>query len=189
MSGPCPSGYGRKMDIRALLPRSTGTTTVRELAHGDAAAYAAGTADPDVRRFAHLPEPTYTEERVVELIDTTIAEGIAAGTLAVLAVADAGTDRFLGSVVVFDVTGQSAEVGFWLSPHGRGRGAAADGLRLVAEVARDAGLTALRARTMVDNAGSRRVLERARFRPAAPPERDTVPSGEQALVQRFVADL
>lgn len=177
------------MDFRSLLPRSTDTVTLRELAPRDAAAYAAGTADPDVQRFAHLPEPEYTPERVVDLIDTVLEEGLTSGSLAVLAVADEATDSFLGSLVVFDVTADSAEVGFWLAPAGRGRGAARQALRLAADAARDGGLSALRARTMVGNEASRRVLARAGFAPDGEPVLDTTPSGETALVQGYVVVL
>src|SRR5690606_39721764 len=83
------------MAFRAMLPRSSRCVTLRPLEHRDATAYAAGAADPDVRRLAHLPEPEYTPGRVRELIDTTVEEGLSSGTLAVLALADAATDDFL----------------------------------------------------------------------------------------------
>lgn len=182
-------GYVRRVDLRTLLPRSTDTVTLRALEHRDAAAYAAGTADPQVRRFAHLPEPSYTPERVRELIDTVIDDGLRSGTLGVLAVAAAVDDGFLGSLVVYDVTPSSAEVGFWLAPEGRGRGAAAASLRLARSMAGDAGLTRLRARTMVDNLASVRVLEAAGFRPQGAPVSDTTPSGRTALVQEFAVGV
>lgn len=177
------------MDLTRLLPRSTDVVTLRELAHRDSAAYAEGTTDVDVRRFGHLPEPEYTPERVSALIDTTIRDGLDSGTLAVLAIAERATDEFVGSLVVFDVTPQSAEVGFWLAPAARGCGAAGDALQLAADVARDGSLTRLRARTLVDNHASRRVLERAGYRPEGEPAPDTTPSGETALVQGYAVVL
>lgn len=177
------------MDLCALLPRSTDAVVLRELAHRDAAAYAAGTADVDVRRFAHLPEPEYTVQRVNELVDTTIREGLDTGTLAVLAIAERSTDELLGSLVVFDITPESAEVGFWLDPAGRGRGVAGQALRLAADLARDGGLARLRARTVVENRASQRVLESAGFRPDGEPAPDTTPSGETALVQEYAVAL
>lgn len=177
------------MTFRAMLPRSSRCVTLRPLEHRDATAYAAGAADPDVRRLAHLPEPEYTPGRVRELIDTTVEEGLSSGTLAVLALADAATDDFLGSLVVFDVTPESAEVGFWVAPAGRGRGAAAAGLGLARDLARARGLTSLRARTAVDNAASRRVLERAGFQPVGEPTEDVTPSGAAATVQAYVVSV
>lgn len=177
------------MDLTALLPRSTGDVTLRALEHRDADDYAAGTTDPLVRRYAHLPEPEYTAQRVGELIDTTIAAGLRDGTMAVLAVAAADSDRFLGSLVVFDVDADSAEVGFWLAPGGRGRGTATEALHAAQDLARSRGLTILRARTLVENDASRRVLERAGFRRRGAPAQDTTPSGETALVQQYVVVL
>lgn len=177
------------MNFRGLLPRSTDTVSLRELEYGDADRYAEGTTDPDVRRFAHLPEAQYTPRRVRELIDSTLEQGITAGALAVLAIADTRTEQFLGSLVVYDVTPTSAEVGFWLLPDGRGRGAAGAALRLAKGLARDAGLHRLRARTMVDNTASRGVLERAGFTPEGPPSVDTAPSGETATMQDFTLDV
>ncbi len=177
------------MDLTALLPLTTAEATLRPLAHRDAAPYAAGTADPDVRRFAHLPEPEYTPERVTELIDTTIAEGLREGSLAVLAIAARDTDRFLGSVVVFDITAESAEIGFWLAPDARGRGLGTDALLAGQDLARAMGLGTVTARTMVDNIPSQRVLERAGFRRQGAPVEDTTPSGETARVQGYAVVL
>lgn len=177
------------MDLTALLPRSRDSVTLRELAHRDASAYATGTTDPDVRRFGHLPEPQYTAERVRQLIDAEIAAGLAAGTLAVLAIADRGTDAFLGSLVLFDVTVETAEIGFWLAPDGRGRGAATMGLELGKDLARGCGLATLRARTAVGNVASRRILQSAGFRPREEPAVGTAPSGEVVELQEYTVEL
>ena len=175
------------MGIRAGLPVEDGRVRIRAMTPADADAYAAGTTDADVRAFAHLPEPEYTPESVLRMLDTAIVDGPGPDELAVLAVADAGSDAFLGSVVLFDVVEPSAEVGFWLAPEARGRGLAADTLRLAREIARRRGLTAVRARTAVDNVASQRVLERAGF---AFRSRDvqTTPSGVRAEVLTYEAD-
>jgi len=177
------------MDLTALLPRSTADATLRPLTHRDAVPYAAGTTDPDVRRFAHLPEPEYTPQRVGELIDTTIADGLRDGSLAVLALAARESDDFLGSVVLFDVTAATAEIGFWLVPGARGRGLGVDALHAGQHLGRDMGLSTLTARTMVDNVASQRVLDRAGFRVEDAPVEATVPSGGTARVQRYVVAL
>lgn len=87
------------------LPLRTGQAILRAMRPEDAAAYAAGTDDPMVRQFAHLPEPKYTEESVRTLIQGTIQEGLDRGDLAMLTIADPTNDDFAGSLVLFDVEG------------------------------------------------------------------------------------
>lgn len=58
-----------------------------------------------------------------------------------LVIADAGSDGFLGSIVLFNVRAGRAEVGFWLAPWGRGRGAARDALSAAPRIATHQGLT------------------------------------------------
>lgn len=79
------------------LPITFENTRLRPLFELDAGAYAAGTKDEAVRRFGHLPESDYTPESVRRMIRDEVAEGLSSGTLAVLALADAETDRFVGS--------------------------------------------------------------------------------------------
>lgn len=177
------------MDLTTLLPRSSARVTLRPLRHEDAGPYADGTADPEVRRFAHLPEPEYDAARVEQLIDADIADGLTHGTLGVLAVAEHDTDEFLGSLVLFDISAESAEVGFWLTPQARGRGAASAALAAAEEVARDLGLQRLRARTAVGNRASHRVLERAGFRPRGSPVAGRTPSGAEEVLQHFTLVL
>ncbi|SHF46532.1 GNAT family N-acetyltransferase [Streptoalloteichus hindustanus] len=159
---------------------SDGVIRVRHLAEGDADAYAAATEDPAVVRFGHLPRPSYTSELVREDIRTTIADGLRAGTFAVLAIADAVSDDYLGSIVLFDVDrdAASAEVGFLLTPTARGRGAAVRAVDLVTAWCFDRlGLIELRARTEVANTASQRTLERAGFHRQGEATLSVTPSG------------
>lgn len=173
------------MRITDRLPRTEADVVLRRLRHGDADAFAAGTTDAAVRRYGHLPLPEYSADTVRAQIDGVIAQGLADDSLAVLAVADASSDAFLGSIVLFDFGEDRAEVGFWLSPEGRGRGAAQKGLLAVARLASELGLTRLDARTAPENEGSRRVLERAGFVQTSGPCRELTPSGEMATVLKF----
>lgn len=118
-------------------------------------------------------------------IDGVIARGLADDPLAVLAIADAWSDDFLGSIVLFDIHESDAEVGFWLAPQGRGRGAARQGLSAVAGLATEAGLIRLTARTAPENVGSRRVLERVGFVLAGGPRDGVTPSGETTTVVTY----
>lgn len=83
------------------LPLRTDQAILRAMRPEDAA----GTDDPMVRQFAHLPEPKYTEESVRTLIQGTIQEGLDRGDLAMLTIADPTNDDFAGSLVLFDVEG------------------------------------------------------------------------------------
>lgn len=177
------------MDIRSLLPMTTSDVRVRQLMPRDAEAYAHGSGDTAVRRFAHLPEPHYTPELVREQIDSVITPGLSAGALAVLAIADVDSDEFLGSVVLFDIGARSAEVGFWLAPSARGRGVAGNAVACAARLGSALGLDELVARTVSTNVASGAVLTRAGFTARGTPEEDTTPSGERAVAQAYVRRL
>lgn len=146
------------------LPITFENTRLRPLSELDADAYAAGTKDEAVRRFGHLPEPDYTPESVRRMIREEVAAGLSSGTLAVFALADAETDRFVGSLVLFDVSSEAAEVGFWIHPDARGAGHARRGLELASRFARNSGLRTLTARTLPENKASQRCLTNAGFR-------------------------
>ena len=146
------------------LPVSRGRIRLRVLRESDARAYAEGARDDAVRRFAHLPEPEYTTESAATMIGEVARRGIDRGVLAVLAIADSISDEFVGSLVLFDVTDEAAEVGFWLSPAARGLGCAGDALAAASDLADRSGLGRLIAKTMPDNDASRKVLTRAGFR-------------------------
>ncbi len=106
-------------------------------------------------------------------------------------IADPRSDEPLGSVMLFEV-GQpmvppSAEVGYWLFPGARGRGAATSAVRAVAAHAFAAastgglGMHRLRATTSVDNAPSVAVLTRAGFTVwGTEHETDRLPDGSWA---------
>lgn len=161
-----------------VLPVSNSQTALRPLAVRDAAAYVEGTEDELVRAHAHLPEPLYTVESVTTLAETVVPEGLERKDLAVLSIVDAETDEFLGSLVVFDVTQHSAEVGFWLHPNARGTGRSVAALELAARFGRAAGLTVLTARTATDNPASQKTLKRAQFE-LVETGRGVAPSGKE----------
>lgn len=171
--------------IGAQLPTAEGDVLVRRLTHADAEPFAAGTEDAAVREFGYLPLPEYTPQVVRDQIDGVIQQGLDADTLAVLALADADSDAFLGSLVLFDLTEHSAEVGFWLAPHARGRGVAQKALRAAGRLARGRDLAELRARTHPDNGGSRRALTAAGFRVDGGVREETTPAGERIAVLSF----
>ena len=170
------------------LPITFENTRLRPFSELDADAYAAGTKDEAVRRFGHLPESDYTPESVRRMIRDEVAEGLSSGTLAVLALADAETDRFAGSLVLFDVSSEAAEVGFWIHPDARGAGHARRGLELASRFARNSGLRTLTARTLLENKASQRCLTNAGFHEV---ERavGTTPAGQREELFHYRRDL
>lgn len=171
-----------------LLPLRSEHAVLRAMRTGDARAYAEGAADASVRRYAHLPEPEYTEASVTALINGAISEGLERGDLAVLAIGDPFTGEFAGSLVLFDLTDELAEVGFWVHPDHRGKGLARVALSLAVALAQRSGLTRLTARTVPDNLASQRVLEQAGFAREAEVD-DVAPSGEAVVLVHYSREL
>lgn len=176
-------------DFLAALPVSDGTVAIRALSAEDADAYAAGTEDVWVKRFAHLPLDEYTPEIVHTLLKGAIADGLQDGTLAVLAISDFHSDSFLGSMVFFDITSDDAEIGYWVAPAHRGRRIACRALMLACELARSVGLKRLRARTVTDNPISERVLCKAGFERSGDVRPEVVPSGRTEMSVNYLLEL
>lgn len=172
----------------SLLPLDGTDTRLRPLADKDAQAFAEGTRDADVRQYGHLPDPTYTPDSVRAMVRDEVVPGLARGSLAVLTIADVSTDDFCGSLVLFDVTDDHAEVGFWLHPSHRGNGRTAEALDLAATFARHSGLSQLTARTVPVNTASRHVLTRAGFVPVGRTA-DRAPSGHTTTLLHYVYDI
>ena len=168
-------------DFLAELPVSDGIVTIRAMAARDAEAYAAGTKDALVKRFAHLPLDSYTPKIVRTMIDGVIADGLRDGALAVLAISNVKSNQFLGSLVFFDVTLDDAEIGYWVAPEHRGHGVAGRALALAADVARALGLQRLRAKTVQENPASQKVLIKAGFEQLGDARPEALPSGETRM--------
>lgn len=167
-----------------LLPLQDGDVRLRRLRASDASAYAEGTKDAGVRRYGHLPEPEYTPVSVREMISRDVDPGLERGDLAVLAIADAASDSFAGSLVLFNVVGESAEIGFWVHPAYRGRGVTVAALKVANRFASGSRLRELTARTSPENAASQRVLEAAGFHKNGRAT-DTAPSGQRLELLRY----
>lgn len=173
------------MRIADCLPHHEGDVVVRRLSYADAEAYATGTKDDAVQRYGYLPLTEYSPQIVTDQIDGEIADGLEDGSLAVLSIADANSDEFLGSIVLFNVRPERAEVGFWLAPQARGRGVAQKGLRAVLRLAANAGFRHLDAQTDGTNLESRRALEAAGFIQTEGPQDAAVPPGIPVSVVKF----
>jgi len=165
----------------SLLPLLNDRVRLRPLQPADATAFAEGTADADVQAFGHLPESDYTPASVRIMIEEHAQPGLDRGDLAILAIANAAADEFAGSLVLFGVTEDTAEVGFWLHPECRGSGFATAAMELAAEFVSRSGLARLTARTAIENISSQQVLTRAGFIHVGNAV-DTAPSGRELEV-------
>jgi RimJ/RimL family protein N-acetyltransferase len=138
---------------------------VRRIRGEDAAAFAEGVNDADVQKFSGIPL-RHTVQTARQTIEEVFPDRWGAGDGAHLAIADPETDELLGSVLLFRFHWVDArgECGYWLRPAGRGRGAASEAVRLVCAWGfSELALERIEAICDVDNAGSRRVLERNGF--------------------------
>ena len=134
---------------------------IRGFGDGDAEAFAAATHDPEIVAHSGLPR-SHTPESARELF----AQYDAAADFIQRAVADARTDELLGTVILFNVARHErrCEVGFWLVPAARGRGAATAAVELACDWAiRTWGIERFDAHSDVDNPGAHAVLERNGF--------------------------
>jgi len=85
--------------------------------------------DPEVARWAHLPQPFGTDEAVA-YADAALALW-RDGTGASFVIEDRSDGRPLGAVTRFGPEGHAATLGLWLAPDARGRGVGTRALRLV----------------------------------------------------------
>jgi len=121
-----------------------------------------GCQDPDVTRFTGIPDP-YSSDDAVEWIGKQ-REQRERGEALHLAVVAADDGRPLGSVGLQRMAWDQlrGEIGYWIAPWGRGRGAAPIAVRLLARHAFEAlGLRRIEVIPYVDNPASQRVAEKA----------------------------
>lgn len=127
-----------------------------------------GATDPVTSYWlGRIPEP-YPREQAADFL-LHRSDGMAAGTDLHWMLADPGTDGLLGTVSLMHLAEGMAEVGYWSHPEARGRGVMTEAVGMACRHAfiqpEDGGLGLHRvhATVAVDNAASRRVLERAGF--------------------------
>ncbi|MFY9916141.1 MAG: GNAT family N-acetyltransferase [Nocardioidaceae bacterium] len=128
----------------------------------DADRIAEGCADERTQYWlAFLPSP-YTQQDALAYIERGV-EAAASGQHIQWAVADAETDQLIGVVGLPRMQRESAEVGYWAHPDGRGRGATTEAVALLTRHAfADAGRGGLDLRRLFikaaeDNVGSQQV--------------------------------
>lgn len=135
---------------------------------GDAGALTAAWADPEVARWAAVPEDrsAAAAERWVAGEGRRRAAGLAVDLVICRLAAEADVLGEVGLVMVGRAR-RWAEAGWWLTPDARGAGRAAASLRLMTVWSQDAlALERLFARIEPANLAAGRVAERAGWRPA-----------------------
>ena len=142
-----------------------GTFRLEPLSQRDVADALAMCDDDDTKRFTYLP--SNADAQWIEGWLRRYEEGWAAGDRAGFSIRDAETGQYLGfaAIVRLDQEGRQGEIGYVVSPHARGRGAAKAAVDLLTAWGLDTlGLQRLELRIDTDNEPSSRVAERAGYR-------------------------
>jgi RimJ/RimL family protein N-acetyltransferase len=120
-------------------------------------------SDPDVLRYTRVPEPV--PDRFAESWAARYEAGRVDGTRQNFAILDLD-DVFCGIAVAptIDRDEQTAELGYVVAPHARGRGVAAEALRQLSDWAFEQGLVRLYLLISEQNPASKKVAARAGYR-------------------------
>lgn len=140
-------------------PLSDGVVVVRLLDDGDRAVVLATMRDPLVRRWLNMP--VKPRDGDVDELLRTAARGQTTGTRFDLVVVSAEVP--VGAIVASRRHRENWELAYMAAEPGRGRGAMAGGVRLVADWLLAQGVGRLEVRTHPDNHPSQRLAERAGF--------------------------
>lgn len=153
-------------DTAAFPPLGRPTDGVVSLRHPreqDLPFVARACDDPQTARWLPVPVP-YTLDDARAWALGTVPREWADGKVASVVVVDAATDEPLGAVALTVGRAGVAEVGYWTSPHVRGRGVAVRATRLHTAWGVEAlGLARVELLTDVGNLASQRVAEKAGF--------------------------
>jgi RimJ/RimL family protein N-acetyltransferase len=124
----------------------------------------AGCDDPLTARFLPLLPSPYTREDAVWWVTQGHRAAFDNGGGSFV-IADPGTDRLLGGVGITHQRDGTGEIGYWVAPWGRRRGAASAAARALSDYAFAAGYGRLQLRTEYENTASQRVAIAAGYTP------------------------
>ena len=135
---------------------NTSVVRLRELVTGDEHWIFEACQDAAIQRWTLVPRPyTFADAEWFVANDPEWLSRV---------VVDAESGEPLGMIGVHDVIDGVADIGYWIAPWGRGRGAASAAVtRMVDLVGSMTRLTAVTARVAVGNVASRATVERAGF--------------------------
>ena len=129
--------------------------------------------DPEIQRWTKVPRP-YTIDHARFFVGDPNLE------YRRWVITDIATQDPVGLVSIHGVQGSEADIGYWVAPWGRGRGAGSAAVRAMTEIARtDADISRLVAYVAEENLASQEVVRRAGFadvaRQQGPARRDLEP--------------
>ncbi|PVU81527.1 GNAT family N-acetyltransferase (plasmid) [Cellulomonas sp. WB94] len=148
-----------------LIELTDGVVHLRAPDDRDVDAIAALCQDPAIQEFTTVPSP-YGRADGEGFVRQVVPAGWSSGTNLTWSVRDAATDRLDGMIGLLVQPPGSAEIGYWLGAHARGRGLMSRATALVVDLAFDPerlGLERLSWTGFTHNVASRRVAERAGF--------------------------
>jgi RimJ/RimL family protein N-acetyltransferase len=141
-----------------------GEIRLREPGPGDIPALTAACQDPLIQRFTFVPVP-YAESDARAFVAGRPAAR-AAGEAIALVMSPADGDELLGMIGLqrFDWDHRTCDIGYWVVPEARGRGAATRAVVLLSHWGiRELGMARIQLDADIDNLASQRVSERAGF--------------------------
>lgn len=144
-----------------------GVVTLRIADGRDVAPMTVALADFETSRWLGTVPHPFVEADSVVWIDELVPAGWESGTRLTFSIVDTARDAFIGEVGLHhvDAAARRAEVGYWLSPEARGRGAMQRALRLLLAWAFETlGLERVDWSAVADNAASRATAEAVGFR-------------------------
>ncbi|MGD0247983.1 MAG: GNAT family N-acetyltransferase [Candidatus Limnocylindrales bacterium] len=146
-------------------PLGDGVVVLRPLRAEDAPAIAAACQDPDIQRWVPIIPAPYEEADARGFILMTL-QAWHDGTGYEFAIADAATDRYVGSIGLhLGPNPRRHAIGYLIAPEFRGRGYATRALRLLTRWGFEQfAIERLALWTLTGNAASQRVAEKAGFR-------------------------
>lgn len=159
------------------------TTLLRPWRAADVGALAAAWRDPAIRDRLDVPEPA--DEAAASRWISQREQAVAAGRSVDLAVADPVSDKVIGEVGLsgLDPVRRAALIGWWISEGWRGRGRAAEAVRLLLDWALSEGpLDAVMAEIASDNPASAAVARRAGMQRVDPSRRAGGPAADAAVL-------
>lgn len=140
--------------------------TLRAPVHADIAAIAKACVDPEIAHYTRVPEP-YTEDDARDYLALTQQQW-AERSGAHFAVCDLTGLLGMCSIFNLDQDPSDVELGYWMAPWARGRGAAAQAVRMLCEWGhRELELERIHAVIEDVNTASIRVATAAGFQPEA----------------------